>query len=293
MSKILIEQLNLFYGETQALKDINLDIKENEILGIIGPANSGKSSLLRALNRLYEIDYARISGRIMLDGKNIFDIPINELRRRVGLIFATPIVLPGTIYKNMSYGPKLHRKIKKQKLDDIVTRALIAANLWDEVKDRIDDSASTLSGGQQQRLCIARTLAMNPEVIMMDEPCSGLDPVSTAKIEATMLELKSDYTFILVTNNTKQAARTADRLFHPIPYVVLPEQAVLQAVLADPCLVVADECLQQAYQGGLVLIHEIPAVQRRRCPIAVLVKMGLEITFVAFVPEAGVVVDVA
>jgi len=129
----------------------------------------------------------------------------------VGLIFATPVVLPGTIYKNMSYGPKLHQRIKKQDLDNIVTRALKAANLWDEVKDRLDDSASTLSGGQQQRLCIARTLAMNPEVIMMDEPCSGLDPVSTAKIEATMFALKSDYTFILVTNNTKQAARTADR----------------------------------------------------------------------------------
>jgi phosphate transport system ATP-binding protein len=211
MSKITIEKLNLFYVETQALKDIDLNIHENEVLGIIGPANSGKSSLLRALNRLYEIDYARISGRILLDGKNIFDIPINELRRKVGLIFATPVVLPGTIYKNMSYGPRLHHKIKKEDLDSIVTRALKAANLWDEVKDRLDDSASTLSGGQQQRLCIARTLAMDPEVIMMDEPCSGLDPVSTAKIEATMLELKSKYTFILVTNNTKQAARTADR----------------------------------------------------------------------------------
>jgi phosphate transport system ATP-binding protein len=211
MSKITIEKLNLFYGETQALKNISLNVHENEILGIIGPANSGKSSLLRALNRLYEIDYARIAGKIMLDGKNIFNIPINELRRRVGLIFATPVVLPGTIYKNMSYGPKLHQRIKKQDLDNIVTRALKAANLWDEVKDRLDDSASTLSGGQQQRLCIARTLAMNPEVIMMDEPCSGLDPVSTAKIEATMFALKSDYTFILVTNNTKQAARTADR----------------------------------------------------------------------------------
>ena len=211
MPKIVIDQLSLFYGQKQALTDVNLVVHEKEILGVIGPANAGKSSLLRAINRLYEIDYARISGKIRLDGEDIFDIPINDLRRRVGLIFATPVVLPGTILKNMSYGLKLHRKIKKQELNDTVADALQAANLWEEVKDRLYESASTLSGGQQQRLCIARTLAMNPEVIMMDEPCSGLDPISTAKIEATMLELKKTYTFILVTNNTKQAARTADR----------------------------------------------------------------------------------
>ncbi len=211
MPKIVIDQLSLFYGQNQVLTDVNLAVHEKEILGVIGPANAGKSSLLRAINRLYEIDYARISGKIRLDGKDIFDIPINDLRRRVGLIFATPVVLPGTILKNMSYGLKLHRKIKKQELNDTVADALQAANLWEEVKDRLHESASTLSGGQQQRLCIARTLAMNPEVIMMDEPCSGLDPISTAKIEATMLELKKTYTFILVTNNTKQAARTADR----------------------------------------------------------------------------------
>lgn len=211
MMKISVEQLNLFYGQNQVLKNVSLKVYEKEILGVIGPANAGKSSLLRALNRLYEIDYARISGKIRLDGENIFNIPVNDLRKRVGLIFATPVVLPGSIFKNMSYGPRLHRKIKKQELNDIVADALKAANLWEEVKDRLYDSASTLSGGQQQRLCIARTLAMNPEVIMMDEPCSGLDPISTAKIEATMLELKKTYTFILVTNNTKQAARTADR----------------------------------------------------------------------------------
>jgi len=209
--KISIEGLSLFYKENQVLKNVSLEVYEKEILGIIGPANAGKSSLLRVLNRLYEIDYARISGKMRLDGENIFNIPINDLRKRVGLIFATPVVLPGSIFKNMSYGPKLHRKIKKQELNDIVADALKAANLWEEVKDRLYDSASMLSGGQQQRLCIARTLAMNPEVIMMDEPCSGLDPISTAKIEATMLELKETYTFILVTNNTKQAARTADR----------------------------------------------------------------------------------
>jgi phosphate transport system ATP-binding protein len=211
MNKISIRALNLFYDSLQALKNITLDVEENEILGIIGPANSGKSSLLRALNRLFQIDGARVSGKILLDGKDIFSIPINDLRRRIGLIFATPVVLPGTIYKNMSYGPKLHKKFSASQLDEVVSRALKAANLWGEVKDRLNESASRLSGGQQQRLCIARSLAMEPEVIMMDEPCSGLDPISTAKIESTMAELMEKYTFILVTNNTKQAARLATR----------------------------------------------------------------------------------
>jgi len=201
----------LFYDSLQALENISLDVLSNEILGVIGPANSGKSSLLRAINRLYEIDYARITGKILLDGEDIFNIKINDLRRRIGLIFATPVVLPGTVYKNLTYGPRLHKRFNRKELDDMVFNALKAANLWDEVKDRLKDSASTLSGGQQQRLCIARTLAMVPEVIMMDEPCSGLDPISTTKIEETMLELKKKYTFILVTNNTKQAARIADR----------------------------------------------------------------------------------
>ncbi len=211
MIKISIRNLNLYYDHVQALKNISLDVVNNEILGVIGPANSGKSSLLRAINRLYEIDYARMTGKILLDNEDIFNVAINDLRRRVGLIFATPVVLPGSIYKNMSYGPRLHNRFRKGELDEVVSNALRAANLWDEVKDRLYDSASRLSGGQQQRLCIARTLAMNPEVIMMDEPCSGLDPVSTAKIEATMLDLKENYTFIFVTNNTKQAARIATR----------------------------------------------------------------------------------
>lgn len=209
--KIIIDDLSLYYNDCHALNDISMDVKKNEILGVIGPSNSGKSSLLRAINRLYEIDYARISGKILIDGKDIMQLKINDLRRRIGLIFATPVVLPGTIQKNISYGPRLHKRYTRSEMDGVVSMALRAANLWDEVKDRLKDSASTLSGGQQQRLCIARTLAMNPEVIMMDEPCSGLDPISTAKIEATMLELKTKYTFILVTNNTKQAARVADR----------------------------------------------------------------------------------
>ncbi len=211
MSKISIKDLNLYYGQHQALKAINLEVEKNEILSVIGPANSGKSSLLRVLNRLYEIDYARVNGEVLLDETSIFQIAINDLRRRIGLIFATPVVLPGSVYKNLSYGPKLHNRYSKTELDALVNNALKSANLWDEVADRLEDSAARLSGGQQQRLCIARTLAMRPEVIMMDEPCSGLDPISTAKIEATMLKLKKEYTFVLVTNNTKQAARVSDR----------------------------------------------------------------------------------
>jgi phosphate transport system ATP-binding protein len=211
MVKISIQNVSVTYNGFQALKNVNLDVEANEIFGVIGPANAGKSSLLRAINRLSEIDYAQVTGTILLDEENIDAIDRNTLRKRIGLIFATPVVLPGSIYKNISYGPKLHRRFGKKELDELVEHALRAGNLWDEVHDRLKDSASTLSGGQQQRLCIARSIAMDPEVIMMDEPCSGLDPISTAKIEATMLELKTKYTFILVTNNTKQAARVADR----------------------------------------------------------------------------------
>lgn len=209
--KISIKELNLFYDNIHALKNINLEIYPNEILAIIGPANSGKSSFLRAVNRLAELDDAKISGEIKIDGVNINDIPVNELRRRVGMIFATPVVLPGTIYKNIVYGPKMHNRYTKKELDELVYFSLTSAGLWEEVKDRLWDSASCLSGGQQQRLCIARTIALKPEVIMMDEPCSGLDPISTAKIEKTMLDLTEKFTFILVTNNTKQAARVSTR----------------------------------------------------------------------------------
>ncbi len=209
--KIIITNFNLFYGDVHALKNINLKIYPNEIFAIIGPANSGKSSLLRAINRLAELDGAIFNGEVAIDGVNIMSIPVNELRRRVGLIFATPIVLPGSIYKNIIYGPKMHNKYTKKELDEIVYFSLTAAGLWEEVKDRLWDSAACLSGGQQQRLCIARTIALKPEIIMMDEPCSGLDPISTAKIERTMLSLKEKFTFILVTNNTKQAARISTR----------------------------------------------------------------------------------
>jgi phosphate transport system ATP-binding protein len=167
--------------------------------------------LLRAINRLADLDGATIRGEIKIDNVNIKNIPVNELRRRVGLIFATPIALPGSIYKNIVYGPKMHNDYTKKELEELVYFSLTSAGLWDEVKDRLWDSASCLSGGQQQRLCIARCIALKPEIIMMDEPCSGLDPISTAKIEKTMLNLKDRFTFVLVTNNTKQAARVSSR----------------------------------------------------------------------------------
>jgi len=207
VSKIKITGLNLYYDNIQVLKNINLEIYSDEIFSIIGPANAGKSSLLRAINRLADLDGAVVQGEIRLDDVDIKNIPVNELRRRVGLIFATPIVLPGSIYKNIVYGPKMHNNYTKKELDELVYFSLSSAGLWDEVKDRLWDSATCLSGGQQQRLCIARSIALKPEVIMMDEPCSGLDPISTIKIENTMLNLKDKFTFILVTNNTKQAAR--------------------------------------------------------------------------------------
>ncbi len=207
MAKIAIRDFSLFYAGSKALDNINMGIQSNEIFAIIGPANAGKSSMLRAMNRLVELDDAVVHGDIKLDNVNIKDIPVNELRRRIGMIFATPVVLPGSIYKNIVYGPKMHNSYTKRELDELVYFALTSAGLWDEVKDRLFDSASCLSGGQQQRLCIARSIALKPEVIMMDEPCSGLDPISTTKIESTMLSLRERFTFVLVTNNTKQAAR--------------------------------------------------------------------------------------
>lgn len=209
--KIAIRGLSVAFAGRTALRGLDLDVPQGEILGVIGPAGSGKSTLLRALNRMLEAPAAEVSGSILLDNRDINDLPLFELRRRIGLVFATPVVLPGSIYKNVTYGPRLARRHTRKELDEIVHFALASANLWDEVKDRLGDSAGQLSGGQQQRLCIARTLALKPDVVMMDEPCSGLDPISTAKIESMMLELKARYTFILVTNNTKQAARVADR----------------------------------------------------------------------------------
>ncbi|HAH19758.1 MAG: phosphate ABC transporter ATP-binding protein [Omnitrophica WOR_2 bacterium GWF2_43_52] len=211
-SKIIIQQLSIWFGKVLALRSLNLEIQGNEILGVIGPANSGKTSFLRQLNRLNELEASfRMSGEVILDNKNIQHIKPEALRKRVGMIFALPQVLPISIYDNVAYGVRMHDGKSKSELDGIVEDSLKSSFLWDEVKDRLKELATKLSGGQQQRLCISRTLAVKPEVVLFDEPCSGLDPISTAKVEESMLKLKEKYTIVLVTNNTKQAARVSDR----------------------------------------------------------------------------------
>jgi phosphate transport system ATP-binding protein len=204
--------LNAYFGTLQVLKGVNFEVYKNQILGIIGPANSGKTTFLRALNRLnYLQDNYRQAGEISFNGQDLNKIKDNDLRTKIGIIFALPQVLPVTIYENIAYGPRMHGVRDKKQLDEIVESSLRKAAIWDEVKDRLSSLAMRLSGGQMQRICIARTLAVNPEVILYDEPCSGLDPISTAKIEEAMWELKKEYTQILVTNNTKQAARSTER----------------------------------------------------------------------------------
>jgi phosphate transport system ATP-binding protein len=206
-----IRNLSVTAAGRPVIKGLTFDIPPSSVVSVIGPAHSGKTTLLRVINRLVETQPEfRRAGDVLLDGTDVRKLDIDALRRRVGLIFATPIPLPGTIFDNIAYGPRLGRRQHRSALEGLVERSLRAAFLWDEVKDRLLSSALRLSGGQQQRLCIARTLAVNPEVIMMDEPTSGLDPISTAQIESAMRELKSRYTFILVTNNVKQAARVSD-----------------------------------------------------------------------------------
>jgi phosphate transport system ATP-binding protein len=212
VEKIRVERLSCWYNDILALQAINLSVYEHEILGIIGPANSGKTSFIRVLNRLNDLkpDYKK-QGKVLLDGKDIYSMNPEDLRRRVGMVFAMPLSLPMSVYDNVAYGPRRHGVRGKKKMDQVVEKALHAASLWDEMKDRLKDSALKLSGGQQQRLCLARTLAVEPDVILFDEPCSGLDPISTAKVEETMMELKRKYTLVLVTNNIKQASRVSDR----------------------------------------------------------------------------------
>lgn len=216
MSRGIIElrELNVSYAGPPVVKGVSLAIPEHRICAIIGPSRSGKTSLLRSINLLsVDVDRARVEGEIWIGGSDILhaDVDRPALRRRIGMVFATPQPLPGTIFDNIAYGPRLVGRQRRADLDEIVESSLRAADLWDEVKDRLRQSAFALSGGQQQRLCVGRTLALGPDVVLLDEPCSGLDPISTAKIEHMMRSLQSRCTWVLVTNNTKQAARVSDR----------------------------------------------------------------------------------
>lgn len=213
MTKFDISGLDLYYGDFHALKGINLAIPEREITAFIGPSGCGKSTLLKSLNRMNDlVEGCRITGRVTLDGEDIYgDMDVNLLRKRVGMVFQKPNPFPMSIYDNIAYGPRTHGIRSKSQLDDIVEDSLRQAAIWDEVKDRLRKSALGLSGGQQQRLCIARALAVKPEVLLMDEPTSALDPISTSKIEDLAMELKKEYTIIMVTHNMQQAARISDK----------------------------------------------------------------------------------
>ncbi len=213
MNKFTIEKLELFYSDFKALKGVDLNIGANEITAFIGPSGCGKSTLLKSLNRMNDlVEGCKITGKVLLDDEDIYgDMDINILRKRVGMVFQKPNPFPMSIYDNIAFGPRTHGVHSKVKLDEIVEKSLRDAAMWDEAKDRLKKSALGLSGGQQQRLCIARALAVQPEVLLMDEPTSALDPISTSKIEDLALELKKDYTIIMVTHNMQQAARISDK----------------------------------------------------------------------------------
>ncbi len=211
--KFDVKNLNLHYGKFHALKDVNMEIPEKQITAFIGPSGCGKSTFLKCLNRMNDlVEGCNITGDVKLDGEDIFDgMDVNLLRKRVGMVFQNPNPFPMSVYDNIAYGPRTHGIHSKEKLDEIVERSLKQAAIWDELKDRLKKSALGLSGGQQQRLCIARALAVEPEVLLMDEPTSALDPISTSKIEDLAMELKRDYTIIMVTHNMQQATRIADK----------------------------------------------------------------------------------
>ncbi|CVI67211.1 Phosphate import ATP-binding protein PstB 3 [Eubacteriaceae bacterium CHKCI004] len=212
-AKMAIEGLDLYYGQFHALKDMSLDIYSNEITAFIGPSGCGKSTLLKSLNRMNDlVEGCKITGKVTLDDTDIYrDMDVNLLRKRVGMVFQKPNPFPMSVYDNIAYGPRTHGIHSKAKLDDIVEDSLRKAAIWDELKDRLRKSALGLSGGQQQRLCIARALAVQPEVLLMDEPTSALDPISTIKIEELATELKKDYTIVMVTHNMQQATRVSDK----------------------------------------------------------------------------------
>ncbi|MBW7571739.1 phosphate ABC transporter ATP-binding protein PstB [Caproiciproducens faecalis] len=213
-TKISIQDLNLFYGDFQALKGIGMEIPKNKVTAFIGPSGCGKSTCLKTINRMNDmVENCKITGKVTIDGEDIYDprTDVTLLRKRAGMVFQKPNPFPMTLYDNIAYGPRVHGIKNKQKLDEIVEQSLRSAALWDEVKDRLKKSALGLSGGQQQRLCIARALAVEPDILLMDEPTSALDPISTLKIEDLMDDLRAKYTVIIVTHNMQQAARIADR----------------------------------------------------------------------------------
>jgi len=235
-TKIKIRDLNFFFDKKQVIQDLNMDIRANQILTIFGPAGSGTTTLLRSFNRLNElIPIARMEGDILIDDKSIYDKDVNitELRRRVGMVFDVPTPLPMSIFDNIAYGPRLKGEKNKKVLSEIVEKALGEAALWEETKDRLKKPALSLSGGQQQRLCIARVLALEPEVIALDRPCSGLDPISTAKIEESLMNLKERFTIVLAPHNTQQAGRVSDRVAFMLMGELI-EEGTNEEVFADP-----------------------------------------------------------
>jgi phosphate transport system ATP-binding protein len=208
---IQVKNLSAYYGVTRALRDITMDIKKNRVTAIIGPSGCGKSTFIRCFNRMNDfLDDFRIEGEIIIDGVNIYDSDPVELRKNVGMVFQKPNPFPKSIYENIAYGPKVHGVTDKKMLDELVEKSLKEAALWEEVKDRLNDNAYEFSGGQQQRLCIARALAVKPKIILFDEPCSALDPIATAKVEDLIIDLKKEYTVVIVTHNMQQAARVSD-----------------------------------------------------------------------------------
>jgi len=235
-AKIVIKGLNCYYQKKQVIHDLNLQIPANQILSVFGPANSGITTLLRTLNRICDLTpEMRMEGSVLLDGKSVYDQDVNvtELRRRVGMVFDVPTPLPMSIFDNIAYGPRLSGIKSKRILSEIAEQALSAAALWDDVKNRLNEPAMMLSGGQQQRLCIARTLALKPEVILLDRPCSGLDPISTAKIEESLMDLKEQFTIVIAPHNVQQAGRISDRVaFMLMGYLI--EEGLAMEVFANP-----------------------------------------------------------